>query len=579
MDDSNSIGRDDTYLAFNLQSQLASEQKELQALARKMQREGHLDGAITHWKKSLELAELNRDFSSLCSLTEIRYMLFDLHFQQSQRLKQEPEHETEAEASPTNCKSWSLSCDDGSLPTGGRSHCTLSLNEAVVDDDGDDDASFRFQDKQKRQLLPSSDNDVATTAAVAHHKREACQYINRIKPVMVQPQWLRCDILLMDFFCEVGAWELALIVAKKLSERSLSEQQMGEEGEETEKGRYSEESSSVDTIIVGPHKIAVIHFHIASLKLKSRKQGEAVQHLQETIQRLEEVSVNQRNMTMYLEALQLLASEYQHQRQTSLALETYRKQQNHAPPEQYAYIASQIAEICILDGRLDAALEELESTYDQRRKISDAGDDSGNNNKSNNDNDNNHRSSTACAIRFQLLQLQGEVYCRRGRMKESMQMFHQACKEAQNPADKANVLYSMGRLCIRMGRTCDAIACFMDELQITKCELGAHHLSVSAIYHDLAKLFDEGLGLHNMAIQKYSKALDIELAVMDDIRSTIASCNNCDAGSHQICDAHTSIHAQVQGLIWETKKRMGRIHFKLGDFDGAMKTGLSSDQL
>lgn len=515
-----------------------------------MHREGHLDRAITHWKKSLELAELNREFSSLSSLTEILWTLFGLHFQEGKRLKQESENEAEDNPETSLCH------DDSSSSTGGVIQLSLSLEEAL------NDTPSYLHDKQKRQPSSSGDNDAA-----AHHKREAQQYINRIKPVMVQSQWLRCDLSLMDFLCELKAWELALVVAKKLSERSSSDQRMGEEGEEPDKGLCSEESSV--HIIVHPQKFAVLHFHIASLKLKRHKQGEALQHLQVAIRRLEEVSADQRDMTMYLKALQLLAAEYQHQGQSNLALKTYRKQQNHASPEQYAHILSQMAEIYIADGRLDMALEELESAYDQREKSIDAFDDSRNN-----------KPITKCAIRSQLLQLKGDVYCRLGRMDESMQVYQQAFKETQNPAEKAKLLYIMGRLCIRMGRTRNAITCFMHELEITEHELGSHHLSVSVIYHELAKLYDEGLGLHKVAMQNYNKALEIELAVMDDLRSTIASCNKCDAVcSHRACDAHANIHAQVQGQIRETKKCMGRIHFNLGDFDGAMKAGLSSDQL
>eukprot|EP00536_Pseudo-nitzschia_multiseries_P001027 jgi/Psemu1/300475/fgenesh1_kg.13_\ len=215
------------------------------------------------------------------------------------------------------------------------------------------------------------------------------------------------------------------------------------------------------------------------------------------------------------------------------------------------------------------ALEELESAYDQHDKNSSVCDDT-----------NGDKSNTKHAIRTQLLQLKGDVYYRLGRRNESMQVYQQALEEAQSPAEKAKLLYTIGRLCSRMGRTRDAISCFMHELEITQLELGAHHLSVSVIYHELAKLYDEGLGLHKMALKKYKKALEIELTVMDDLRTTVASCMECDATcSRRMCEAHANIHSHVQGQIRETKKCMGRMHFKLGDFDGAMKAGLSNDQL
>lgn len=540
--------KDENKFAANLQLQFDSEQKQLQHLAREMHREGHFHRAIMYWEKSLELGERNRDFSSLSSLTEIRCMLLRLHFQESKRLNQEPQNETtdNPRGSPSSC--------DESLVADLSQH-SLSLEEVV------NSTSFDFQEKQKRQLPASSENGNAAT----YHRQEAQQYINGIKPVMVQPGWLRYDHSLMNFLCEAKAWELALVVAKGLSEKSLSDQLTVEEEEEFEKGQRPEEPPIVK--LVDPHMLAVIHFHVASLKLKRHKQGEALQHLQMTVQRFQEVSADQRDTNMYINALQLLATEYQAQGKSNLALKTFRNLQNHASSEQYARISSRMAEIYIADGQLDMALKELESTYDQYEKNSNACGDRSNSNP-----------STKNTIRSQLLQLKGDVYCRLGRMDESLEVYQQAFEEAQYPPDKAKLLYIMGRLYNRMGRTHDAISCFEQEMKVTQVELGANHVSLCVIYHELAKLYDEGLGLHKIAMKKYKKALEIELSVMDDLRSTVVSCNKCaDISSNRICDKHANIHSQVQGQIRETKNCIGRLHYKLGDLKGAMKTGLSSD--
>jgi len=506
---------DDIPYRTHLQLQYTSDQAHMQALARKMDLEGHFDPAIECWKQSLILAERNRDLCSLSDLTEVLCALVNLHFRQSkhfQRLENEPN------------------------TTGDTS-------------------------VQQRQ---SSSSDEEIVVAGAHHNHEARQYLTRIKCVMVQDQWLHGSVSFMEFLCEAEAWELALIVAKKIAKKSKSDQRLVLKGNEIEIGHPSEQPSF--DVAVQPMSLAIIHFKVASIKLENRKQGEALQHLQTSIQYFKKVQEDQRDMSVYLKALHLLAAEYQHQGQLNLALESYKEQQKYLPPDQCAHVSCLIAEIYITDCRLDMALEELESAYEKYE-----GSDT------RYDEDRSNKGSTIGAIRSQLLQVKGEVYCRLGKMDDSMKVYKQALQEVQNPAEKAKLLYMMGRLYTRMGRIQCAISCFMQELEVTERELGINHLSVSTIYHELAKLYDEGPGLHRVGIQKYDKALQIEIAVMEDISSAVGSCIQCDID--RMCEAHAAIHTQVEGQIRETKKSMGRIHFKLGDFDGAMKAGLTSDQI
>jgi len=325
---------------------------------------------------------------------------------------------------------------------------------------------------------------------------------------------------------------------------------------------------------INPQKVATLHFNIALLRLQGQRRNEALWHLQETIKFLRQVLIDQRDMTMYLQALQLVAAEYQQQGESMLALQSYQEQRKHTPTEQSARISCQMAEIYISEGQLEMALKELESAHDQHHS---------NNNNSNDDNDDEEQAAkktstmnndTISAIRLQLLQTKGDVYWRLGRMDESMQVYKKALQETKNPAEEAKLLYIMGRLCICMGRTQDAISCFTHELEITQRELGAHHLSVSVIYQSIANIFED-LSDFKMGIYYYNKALKIEMAVMQDLHSSVNSCTQCDT---RMCDVHANIHSQVPGQIRETKKNLGRIHFKLGDFDGALKASLGNDQ-
>ena len=540
-----------------------SEQARLHSLAEEMYLGENLGRAIDYWEQSLELAGKNTKYSNLSDKTKVLCMLMDLHFQESQRLQLEEkeypkQQQQQQESSTIERMPFSMSRCDGSSSTVESSIHSLSLEEAIM-------PSFQSQEKQQKQQYSSSNN-----SSLDYHKRKAKRVAHQIKSVLVQPTWLRRNVSLMEFLCDAELWELALIVANKLIGGESSSED-GEQGDDKDiHKRPSEEKSTVS-----PKRLATLHFNISSLRLHSHRQGEALRHLQATIQCLKQVPIDQRDMTMYLQALQLVAAEYQQQGKSMLALQSYEEQRKHSPSEQHARISCQIAEVYISEGQLELAIKELEAAHDLHHNNN-----SNNNNDDNDDDDGDDDQATGkatiSAIRLQLLQTKGDVYCRLGRMDESMQVYQQALRETKNPAEEAKLLYIMGRLCIRMGRTQDAISCFTHELEITQRELGAHHLSVSVIYQSIAKIYEE-ISDYNMSIYYYNKALKIELSVMQDLHSVVSSCSKCDTA--RMCDVHANIRSQLLGQIRETKKNLGRIHFKLGDFDGALKASLGNDQL
>ncbi|KAL3915693.1 MAG: hypothetical protein SGILL_005524, partial [Bacillariaceae sp.] len=464
---------------------------------------GELELAIGFWKQCLDLAQGNKD--TLATRTEIMCVLMDLHFQQS--LKQRTQSEDSGDEFESGPKRRSIS-------TSLHSTNTNSVHSVMTDED--------------LAANPSS-------RTAFYHERQAKRYVHRIKPALVSTSWVRCSVELTEFLSRSEAWELALLVAKEVQKDTP---------------QYMEPP-------IDHEQLATLHVRVASLKLDSQKQGEGLQHLQETIKCLQKVPKERRDMIMYTHALQLLATEYQQQGSPGLALEAYSELLANAPAEDQANICCQMAELYISRGELDMALEKLESAA---RKM---------------DNDEGNTG----VIRLQLLQTKGDVLYRLGRMDASMTVYQQALKEAESPADQAKVLYTLGRLCIRLRRTREAITCFTRELEITKEELGVNHLSVSHIYHELAKLYDEGLGEQKMALMKYNKALQIELAVLQECHIAVSTCQKCNPVAHRMCDIHSNMHSQVTGQIRETKKCMGRMHFKLGDFDKALRTSFFNEQV
>jgi tetratricopeptide (TPR) repeat protein len=360
-----------------------------------------------------------------------------------------------------------------------------------------------------------------------YHQQAAKRYIQRIKPALVQASWLGSpSTVKMEFFCQAEAGELALVVADQML---LQNDPLN---------------------AVTPQQLATMHFQVASQKLESNRQGEALQHLQATVQHLQQVPVPDRDLTMYLQVLQLLATEYHAQAQYQLALEAYQEQVQHAPSEKQATLYCQMAQVYISTLDLDLALSQLQLAA------------------------NHLDTSDHDSIRLQLLQTKGDVYCRLGRMEESLQVYQQALHEVSvnNPAEKAKLLYTLGRLCVRLNRIRPAISYTTRELEITQDELGKNHLSVSRVLHELAKLYDEGLNEHKSALMKLNKALRIELAVLQDTHYAITQCPNCNPVTHRMCSRHANLQLDLTNQIRQTKMAQGRIHFKLGDFDKAVKT-------
>jgi tetratricopeptide (TPR) repeat protein len=442
-------------------------QERLQRQADDLHKGGQVEQAIQIWIQALKLAEVHHD--TLTKKTELLCILVDLHLQASQ--------------------------------------------QHTLDD----------QDEYQEKCNSKEDRERSTLI----HQQAAKRYIQRIKPALVQPSWLGSpSTVLIEFFCQAEAGELALLVADQML---LQNDPLN---------------------IVTPQQLATMHFQVASQKLDSNKQGEALQHLQATVQQLQQVPVPDRDMTMYLQVLQLLATEYHAQSQYQLALEAYQEQLQHAPSEKQATLYCEMAQVYISTLDLDLALSQLLMAA----KHLDTSD---------------HDS-----IRLQLLQTKGDVYCRLGRMEESLQVYQQALHEVSvnNPAEKAKLLYTLGRLCVRLNRIRPAISYCTRELEITQDELGKNHLSVSRVLHELARLYDEGLNEHKRALMKLSKALRIELACLQDTHYAITQCPNCNPITHRMCSRHALLQLDLTNQIRQTKMAQGRIHFKLGDFDKAVKT-------
>ena len=396
-----------------------------------------------------------------------------------------------------------------------------------------------------------------------YHKQNARRYLNRIKPAILQPSWFIATTELIEFFVENEAWEIGLVVAEHV---------------------IKVEGINAALNIISVDKLARLHFEVAQKKAKSNRRGEALQHLQSSCKYLQEAGTN-KDTEIYIEVLHQLAAEYSSQGQYPLALEALQEQLHYTQRKKRPFLHCQIAaDIYVPLNKLDLALEQLQ----EASAILDLEADS-----EFLDDDDDEQSQVA--VELFLLQTKADVLFRLGKMEQSLHVYEGALGAMNhpdanvNPADKAKILYTMGRLCARLKRYRRAIDYFTQELEITQVTLG-YHLSVSRVLHELARLYDEGLGDYRMALLKYKEAFRVEYTVLQQCQLAIPNCEDCLAKRRtpkrpnssvpsRPCPVHFNLQRDVAQQIRETKKCQGRLHFKLGDFQKALQTSMPQNAM
>lgn len=395
-----------------------------------------------------------------------------------------------------------------------REQQEASMRETVLVQEESNEGS------QRQLLARQSSYRIKQGLKETVHHQAAKRYLNRIKPGLVQPGWLgEPSQGLVDFLCKSDAWELGILVAQELLEQE----------------DYAQ--------------LATMHYQVACQKLDAQKSQDALRHLQATATYLQKVPKDQLDTTLYVQVLHLLANEYQSQQEYVSALETYKREMLYAPIDQQASLYCQMAQVYVAAGALDDALKQIALAKEVQDRVENAD------------------------SQFQILQTEGDVLFRVGRIEDSLECYQQALHECDScSADKAKLLYTMGKICVKLGRVRSAITYFTRELEITKQALGPNHMSVSRVLHELAGLYDKGLGEHKIAILKYNKAMAVELLNLQECHASANTCKHCNHETHELCNRHANWRRQITAQIRDTKQKQGRIYYKLGDFERAMRT-------
>lgn len=229
------------------------------------------------------------------------------------------------------------------------------------------------------------------------------------------------------------------------------------------------------------------------------------------------------------------------------------------------------------------------------------------------------------SVSIKLLQLKADILCRFGEIDQCLYNYEQVVHRMERKprqrslsqtlkcpgentdnksrisnkhsvADIANVLYTMGRVCVHAKRFVDAISYFNRELELTRAVVGNCHLAVSRVLHELAKVSEKGLMDYEQALRYYKETLEVETAVLQqcvrDMQSLPCCKNFRQSGNsrgrcrvptsanftkyYECCPKHVALMTEAKQQIIETKRCLGRLHFMHGDFDSAVKTSFDN---
>jgi hypothetical protein len=128
-----------------------------------------------------------------------------------------------------------------------------------------------------------------------------------------------------------------------------------------------------------------------------------------------------------------------------------------------------------------------------------------------------------------------------------------------------------------------AIEYYTQELEATVDLVGSHcYPSVSRIHHQIAHVYKECLGELALSVKHLSRALQAELAYLEQVQGSCRSCANFlgwnavrDANSNTACcPTHTEALQGALKQVRHTKLQIGRTHFELGDLNQAIRLTL-----
>ena len=379
---------------------------------------------------------------------------------------------------------------------------------------------------------------------------EAAALVSQLKTEhdSTNAQFLEPSPVLVELLMHHSLWSLALAMAGQLPS-----------------------STSMDALQIARLQLENALTIVEGELLTEKRRAEAMSHLSECHQLLlscpKEQIGTEKDKNAYLDLWQELAQAYSMRGEEQLALGCIHSRLEHltSPTEVALAHYEQALHVYLPVQQYEKALKEANVALNILL----------NNSASSKQEESSSDDEEKTLLLLKLYQFKADVLCRLKRLGEGIRQYELLLQAYLNsakhgPADAANVCYILGKLNVRVRRFENAMVCFERELKLTQSVVGKYHLAISKVLHELAKVADEGLMDYERSLQYYKQALQVETSVYKQLQKQQGNNNN-----------NTTIKSLVQEAkqqIAETKRCLGKVHFKMGDFNAALKATLAVDR-
>jgi len=174
-----------------------------------------------------------------------------------------------------------------------------------------------------------------------------------------------------------------------------------------------------------------------------------------------------------------------------------------------------------------------------------------------------HQGLEECPNCLPLLHAKAEVFLHRGRTREALDLYEHMLIGTEGSLEQTKILYALSKIHLRLKLPMQAIQYSKRELKLTKKLLGKSHVLVARIYSHLGRIYDSTCD-YDEAITFYNKALLLETQELNRLKHACLWTSN-----ETQMESYDSQMADVRHVISQTKKLLGKIHYKTGNWKGA----------
>lgn len=170
-----------------------------------------------------------------------------------------------------------------------------------------------------------------------------------------------------------------------------------------------------------------------------------------------------------------------------------------------------------------------------------------------------------------LLHAKAELLFQMGFRKEAIALYDSMLLPTEGSIEQARILNALSKIYLRLKIPDQAVKYCKRELKMTKKVLGKNDPEVARIYSDLAHLYNTMCD-YPQAISYYTMAVDFMTKALNRLKRECLNSNN-----EYDLEQYDVQMAELRQSIFETKKLLGKVHYKTGNWSSAVDvTGMNA---